>query len=74
MPNGLFYLNFLDQSISGLRVSSQFSLLPCFIEMPVINANSVDLDQTPHSEASDLNLHCLPVSHLWDARHKWVNK
>ena len=22
--------------------------------------------------ASDLGLHCLPVSLLWDARHKWV--
>ena len=41
--------------------------------MPVINANSVDPDQTPHSAASDLGLHCLPMSHLWDARHKWVN-
>ena len=40
--------------------------------MPVVNANSVDPDQMPHSVASDLGLHCLPVSHLWDARHKWV--
>ena len=22
---------------------------------------------------SDLGLHCLPMSLLWDARHKWVN-
>ena len=35
-------------------------------------ANSVDPDQTPHSAASDLGLHCLPMSPLWDARHKWV--
>ena len=41
--------------------------------MSVINANSVGPDQTPHSAASDLGLYCLPVSHLWDARHKWVN-
>ena len=52
--------------------SGQFLLLPCFIEMPVINANSVDPDQMPLSAASDLGLHCLPMSHLWDARHKWV--
>ena len=39
----------------------------------VFNANSVDTDQTPHYAASDLSLHCLPVSFLWDARHKWVN-
>ena len=40
--------------------------------MPVVNANSVNPDQTPRSAASDLGLHCLPMSHLWDARHKWV--
>ena len=28
--------------------------------MPVINANSVDLDQTARSAASDLSLHCSP--------------
>ena len=27
----------------------------------------------PHYEASDLGLHCLPMSLLWDTRHKWVN-
>ena len=27
----------------------------------------------PRSTASDLGLHCLPTSLLWDARHKWVN-
>ena len=29
----------------------------------VFNANSVD---------PDLGLHCLPLSLLWDTRHKWV--
>ena len=43
-----------------------------FIEIPVFNANSVDPDQTPRSVASDLGLHCLPMSLLWDARLKWV--
>ena len=32
----------------------------------------VDPDQMPHYVASDLDLHCLPMSHLWDARLKWV--
>ena len=41
--------------------------------MPVINANSVDPDHALHSGESDLGLDCLPMSHLWDARHKWVN-
>ena len=27
-------------------------------------ANSGDPDQTPHSAASDLGLHCLPITHL----------
>ena len=31
------------------------------MEIPVFNANSVDLDQTPCSAASDLGLHCLPI-------------
>ena len=62
MPSGLFYLNSLDRSISSLRVSDKFLLLPCFIEMSVLNANSVDPDQTPRSAASDLGLHHLPMS------------
>ena len=33
--------------------------------MPVVNANSVDPDQTPRSAASDLGLHCLSLSHLF---------
>ena len=28
----------------------------------------------PHSAASDLGLHCLPMSHKKNARLKWVNK
>ena len=31
-------------------------------------------DQMPRSVASDLDLHCLPMSLLWDARHKWVKR
>ena len=36
-------------------------------------ANSGDPDQTPHSAASDLGLHCLPVTHLGVSRLQWVN-
>ena len=53
-------------------MSGWFLLLPCFIEISVFNANSVDPDQTPLSAASDLGLHCLPMSLFRDARHKWV--
>ena len=38
---------------------------------PVPNVNSVNPDQRPRPAASDLGLHCLPMSLLWDARHKW---
>ena len=35
-------------------------------------ANSGEPDQTPRFAASDLVLHCLPLSHKKDARLKWV--
>ena len=41
--------------------------------MPEVNANNIDPDQIPCSVSSDLGLHCLPMSHLLDAMHKWVN-
>ena len=49
-----------------------FVLLPCFTEINVFIANSAVPDQTPHSAASDLGLHCLSKSFLWGARNKWV--
>ena len=60
MQSGLFFLNSLEQSILS------------FIGMLVTSKNSVDPDQTPYSVASALGLHCLPMSHVWDARYKWV--
>ena len=33
-----------------------------FVEISELCANSVDPDQMPHYVASDLGLHCLPVS------------
>ena len=38
----------------------------------IMQANSGDPDQTPHSVASDLSLRYLPMSHIKDARHIWV--
>ena len=35
-------------------------------------ANSGDPDQTPHSAASDLGLHCLPITLLQVSRLQWV--
>ena len=34
----------------------------------MLQANSGDPDQTPHSAASGMGLHCLPMSHKKDAR------
>ena len=57
MQSGLFYLNCFN-----IRNVWLFLLLPCFIEIPVINANSVDPDQMTCSAGSDLGLHCLQMS------------
>ena len=35
-------------------------------------ANSEDPDQMSHSAASDLGLHCLPITHLGVSRLQWV--
>ena len=36
--------------------------------------NSIDPDQMPCSAASDLGLHCLPVTHLGISSLQWVKK
>ena len=72
MPNGLSYIQSSDWSISNIRGVWLILLLPCFIEIPVSNAKSIDPDQTPRSSVSDLDLHCLLMSLLWDAWHKCV--
>ena len=41
--------------------------------MAKLFANSEDPDQTPHSAASDLGLHCLPITLLGVSRLQWVN-
>ena len=40
--------------------------------LSVLSANSIGPDQTPQKAASVLGLHCLPISLLKGARHKWV--
>ena len=64
--SGLFFHNYLDRSISKSRMSGSVLLLPSSIEIPTLDANSVDPDQTPRSMASDLGLHCLQRSHVWE--------
>ena len=82
-PFGLLYLNSLDWYISNRRVVWQF-LLSCFMEILISNEDIVDPDQTPDLvlhylpmslyAASNLGLHCLPMSLLWNSRHKWGNR
>ena len=67
-----YTLSFWTSPFPIKRMTGYVLLLPCFIEIHVFNANSVDRDQMPHSAASDLSLHCLPKSFSWGARHKWV--
>ena len=58
---------YLNGHVFVMRVSSVLLLLLllCFIEIPVFNANNVAPDQTPCSvAASDLGLHCLPITLL----------
>ena len=71
IPNGLFSL---DRSIPYKKGAWLVFIISCFVEISVLNGNSVDPDQTPRSAASDLDLHCLPMSLLWDARLKWEVK
>ena len=63
----------LGRSISYIRGVWLVLLLSYFVEISELNANSVDPYQTPSSVASDLGLHCLLMSLIWDDRLKWVN-
>ena len=63
----------MDSSTFTLR-TGPFPIKECtvgfyyyFIEIPVLNAKSV-----VRSVTFNLSLHCLLMSILWDARHKWV--
>ena len=47
----------LDESICHTRVLGLFC---CFYS--IFDQNNVVPDQTPHSVASDLGLHCLPLT------------
>ena len=57
-------------SITSGMVSGYFVLLPCLKDIPEFNANIVEPDQMPCSAVSDLGLQWLPMSLLWDSRHK----
>ena len=70
--SGFFYLKSLDKFISYIGGVWLVFIMTCFVGISELNANSIDLDQKPHSVMSDLGLHCLPMSLLWGASLKWV--
>ena len=58
----------LDKSFCHFRgVKSILSLLFYFC-WKILLANNVDPDQMPHFVASDLSLHCLPMTLIWVSR------
>ena len=73
VPSGLYYFNILYRSIASRRGVWVVFIIMVFVDIPVVNVNSVDSDQTLRSVASDLGLHCLPMPLLWDVRYKQVH-
>ena len=65
---GLFHCYMLDKSICHLRVVGSILSLLFYCWWNILLANSVDPDQTPYYVASDLGLHCLPVTLLRASR------
>ena len=81
MPNEIYISlsDHLDESISILRVVEwiflfNFNRTCCEETVENLISKQRITDQMPHSTASDLDLHCLPLSHRKDARLIWVNK
>ena len=71
MLSGLFYFNSLDRSISYIRGVCLVFIIITFCR----NFWAWCKQCRPWSDAaaaSDLGIHCLPMSLLWDARLKWV--
>ena len=65
---GLFHRYTLDVSICHFRsVWSNLSLL-CYFKWKILLSNNVDPDQMPHHMASNLGLHCLPMTLLLVSR------
>ena len=52
----------LDESICHLGVCRAYFVAFIHFGWQILLANTVDPDQTPHYVASDLGLHCLPMT------------
>ena len=70
-PNGNSHFYQLVQSISNFRVVGWYFSFLFKFQKNLLLANSGEPDQTPQFAASDLVLHCLPMSHKKDARIIW---
>ena len=62
-----------DESICHFRDVESILLLLFYFWWKIMLANNVGPDQTPHV-ASDLGLHCLPMTFLRVSRYKWDNQ
>ena len=58
----------------GIRIVWFVFIISLLYEFLNSVQNSIDPDQTLRSVASDLGVHCLQTSLLWDARHKMDKK
>ena len=62
----------LDESICHFRGVWSILLLLFYFSWKMLLANTVDPDQMPHDVASDLGLHCLPMTLLRVSWQEWV--
>ena len=73
MPSLSLYLLTLSLCTGSFpihRLPYLFLALSFVIEIPLLNANGVEPDQTSQLTTSDLGLQYLPVPLLWDAIHE----
>ena len=68
MPNAFSLPYQLDKSISNFRVVERYFSFLLKFKRKFLFANSGESDQMLRFAASDLVLHCLPMSHKKDAR------
>ena len=71
-PKRLFHTIYWTSSISILGTSG-YEIYIFLEKMAKLFANSGGSDQMPHSAASDLGLHCLPITLLRVSRLQCVN-
>ena len=73
-PGAQCHCYMFDEFICHFRDVESILLLLFYFWWKIMLANSVGPDQTPHDVASDLGLHCLPMTLLRVSRSKLVNQ